>query len=101
MGASNGTAPAGLPVSINELQLHVLAALAQFERERIAERVKAGLERARSQGKTLGRPRKSVPEATIAAVRGLSVREAAKRLGVSPATAYRWMFQKTSADPYD
>jgi len=39
------------------LQLHVLAALAEVERARIAERVKAGLERARSQGKRLARPR--------------------------------------------
>jgi excisionase family DNA binding protein len=30
-------------------------------------------------------------------VRGLSVREAAKQLGVSPATAHRWLSQKTSA----
>ncbi|HAK55572.1 MAG TPA: hypothetical protein DCP38_08835 [Acidobacteria bacterium] len=37
----------------------------------------------------------------MAPVRGLSVRKAAKRLGVSPATAYRWMFQKTSRDRED
>jgi len=39
------TTPAG------KLQLHVLAALSEFERGRIQERVKAGLVRARSQGK--------------------------------------------------
>src|SRR5262245_3347981 len=33
-----------------KLQLHVLAALAEFERERIRERVVAGLQRARAQG---------------------------------------------------
>ena len=42
------TTPAG------KLQLHILAALAEFERERIRERVLAGLQRARSQGKRLG-----------------------------------------------
>ena len=36
------------------LQLHILAALSEFERSRIAERVLAGLERARKQGKRLG-----------------------------------------------
>ena len=36
--------------------------------------------------------------ATLAPVRGLSVREAAKRLGVSPTTAYRWLFRKTSSE---
>src|SRR5688500_6016982 len=45
------TTPAG------KLQLHILAALAEFERERIRERVMAGLQRARGQGKRLGRPR--------------------------------------------
>src|SRR5438105_2404380 len=38
------------------LQLHVLAALAEFERARIAERVRAGLARLRASGQRLGRP---------------------------------------------
>ena len=83
------TTPAG------RLQLHVLAALAEFERARIAERVKAGLARAKRQGTRLGRPVKVIPEAVVRPVRGLSVREAARRLGVSPSTAHRWL---TSAD---
>src|SRR6266571_6203541 len=45
------TTPAG------KLQLHILAALAEFEKGRIRERVLAGLARARTQGKRLGRPR--------------------------------------------
>lgn len=85
------TTPAG------RLQLHVLAALAEFERARIAERVVAGLARARKQGKRLGRPEKIVPERVLAPVRGLSVREAARRLGVSPATAHRWLSRKPSS----
>ena len=77
------------------LQLHILAALAEFERARIAERVAAGLARARQHGTRLGRPEKVVPESVLGSVRGLSVREAARRLGVSPATAHRWLSQKT------
>ena len=77
------------------LQLHILAALAEFERARIAERVAAGLARARRNGTRLGRPEKHVPESVLGSVRGLSVREAARRLGVSPATAHRWLSQKT------
>ena len=46
----DATTPAG------RLQLHVLGAIAEFERERIKERVLAGLQRARKQGKRLGRP---------------------------------------------
>jgi len=45
------TTPAG------KLQLHILAALAEFERERIRERVVAGLRRAKAQGTRLGRPK--------------------------------------------
>ena len=79
------------------LQLHILAALAEFERARIAERVAAGLARARQNGTRLGRPEKVVPESVLGSVRGLSVREAARRLGVSPATAHRWLSQETSS----
>ncbi len=85
------TTPAG------RLQLHVLGAIAEFERARIAERVRAGLVRAKSQGVRLGRPERQVPESVLAPVRGLSVRAAATRLGVSPATAHRWLSQKSSA----
>src|ERR1019366_10219816 len=63
------TTPAG------KLQMHILGAIAEFERERIRERVMAGLQRARAQGRRLGRPRKT--PATIA-VPGGSVREAAR-----------------------
>jgi DNA invertase Pin-like site-specific DNA recombinase len=78
----DATTPAG------KLQLHVLGAIAEFERARIAERVKLGLQRARAQGKQLGRPRKT--QSTIA-VPGGSVREAARRWGVSTSTAARWI----------
>src|SRR6476659_5177439 len=40
-----------------KLQLHILSAIAEFERSRIQERVVAGLARARAQGRKLGRPR--------------------------------------------
>ena len=46
-----------LSTPAGRLQAGLLAAVAQFERERIGERVVAGLQRARTQGKRLGRPR--------------------------------------------
>src|SRR5262249_10461063 len=76
------TTPAG------KLQMHILAALAEFEREGIQERVLAGLERARVQGKPLGRPR---THRAAVAVPGGSVRAAAKAWGVSKSTAARWI----------
>src|ERR1700751_6223282 len=48
----DATTPAG------KLQMHILGAIAEFERGRIRERVVAGLRRAKAQGKRLGRPRK-------------------------------------------
>ena len=73
----DATTPAG------RLQLHILGAIAEFERGRIVERVKAGLARARAQGKTLGRPRVS----RVRVPYGLTVRGAAQAWGVSKSTA--------------
>lgn len=72
------------------LQLHILAALAEFERSRIQERVKAGLARVRAKGRRLGRPRARVPVERLQAVEGLSVRRAADQLQVSRSTVQRW-----------
>jgi len=78
------TTPAG------RLQLHVLGALAEFERARIAERVKAGLARAKANGQRLGRPKAVVPTARLAVVAHLSTRQAANQLRVSVSTVKRW-----------
>lgn len=40
------------------LMFTMISAFAQFERDMISERTMAGLDRARAQGKTLGRPKK-------------------------------------------
>jgi DNA invertase Pin-like site-specific DNA recombinase len=71
------------------LQLHVLAALAEFERARIAERVRAGLARVRASGKRLGRPAADLPLADISRTAHLSVRDAAASLGVSRSVVHR------------
>jgi DNA invertase Pin-like site-specific DNA recombinase len=81
------TTPAG------KLQLHILAALAEFERGRIRERVMAGLQRARMQGKRLGRPQSMVPIDRVEGVSRLSIDEAALTLGVSRSTLKRWRRQ--------
>ena len=47
-----------LSTAAGRLMANVLAAMANFERDRIRERTMLGLARARAQGKTLGRPRK-------------------------------------------
>ena len=89
----DATTPAG------KLQLHILGAIAEFERARIQERVMAGLARARSQGRRLGRPPREVPMADLDAVRGLPERKAAKRLGVPRATLQRLLARNPVKPP--
>ncbi len=72
-----------LSTAAGRLQLHILGALASFERERLRERVLCGLARARAQGKRLGRQPHDISADRLASVEHLSVREAAKALGVS------------------
>ncbi len=69
----------------------IISAVAQLERDIIAERVKAGLRRARENGKKLGRPRVTVDADKIAALRaqGHSWREIAEELGIGKGTAQR------------
>jgi putative DNA-invertase from lambdoid prophage Rac len=80
----DATTPAG------KLQMHILGAIAEFERERIRERVLAGLQRARRQGKRLGRPQARPPIERLQKLAGLTVPVAAERLGVSHSTIKRW-----------
>jgi DNA invertase Pin-like site-specific DNA recombinase len=68
----------------------VLGAVAELERNLIAERVKAGLRNARAKGKILGRPRKIANTDEINRLRsqGASWRAVGTALGVSAATAF-------------
>lgn len=71
--------------------ISILATIAKQERIRISERVKAGLDRARSRGKHLGRPRVVLDASKIHALRaqGLSWANIADRLDVGEGTVYR------------
>ncbi len=69
----------------------IVAAIAQLERSLIAERVRAGLRRARAEGRRLGRPPVQVDPARLESTvrRGLSVRDGAKELGISASSYAR------------
>jgi len=69
----------------------IISAVAQLERDIIAERVKAGLRRARENGKKLGRPRVAVDVTKIAALRdeGHSWARISRELGIGKGTAQR------------
>ena len=65
----------------------MMGVFAEFERAMIQERVRAGLARARSEGKRLGRP-PIAPEALATPGRP-GIRVIAERLGVNPSTVQR------------
>jgi len=69
----------------------IISAVAQLERDIIAERVKAGLRRAKENGKKLGRPSKKVDRYEIRRLRseGRSLRQIAAELNVSKNTVAR------------
>ncbi len=71
-----------------KLLFGILGEIAEFERSLIIERTKAGLQRAKAQGKRLGRPRVAVDRARILELRaqGLGYRKIADELGVSHQT---------------
>ena len=75
------------------LMVHLIASLAEFERELTIERTIAGLEAAKARGANLGRPTVWTPQraeaATALLAAGATVTQAAAALGVSRATIYR------------
>ena len=75
-----------------KLVFHVVGSVAEFERDIIKERVRAGLANARRNGKKLGRPSilaKISPIVYILKEKGLSNRMIAHKLGVGEATVRR------------
>jgi len=73
------------------LMFQIIAAMAEFERALIQERVRSGLQNAKRRGKRLGRPPVAVDRARIARLRsnGASIRTIAAQLGVSRATVHK------------
>lgn len=67
------------------LLFHLLGAFAEFERNILRDRVKAGLANARTKGRKLGRPGKEVDPTTIEELKksGKTIREISKELGLS------------------
>jgi DNA invertase Pin-like site-specific DNA recombinase len=71
----------------------IFAALAEFERELIAERTRAGLEAARARGRKGGRPRKMTRTTLKMAMTAMAdpksvAEDVAKRLGITTTTLY-------------
>jgi DNA invertase Pin-like site-specific DNA recombinase len=76
------------------LMSHIIGAMAEFERELIRERVKAGLDNARRKGKKIGR--KAVPPVDMAKIidvhkqsPALSIRDVARTLGFKKSLVHK------------
>ena len=80
-----------------KLVFSIFAALAEFERNLIRERTKAGLESARARGRLGGRPTKTSDDSRVKMACSLynagdlSVDEICNEVGISKATLYRWL----------
>ena len=79
-----------------EMVFGFLASLAQFESSLISERVKAGMQRAKEEGKHVGRP--PIPEATQERIgelreQGVSINQISKRLDIAYGTAWNYVQQ--------
>jgi DNA invertase Pin-like site-specific DNA recombinase len=74
---------------------HVMASLAQMERELIVERTRAGLDAARQKGRIGGRRRRMTDSKIESAKKlladGMSSKDVARNFGVSIPTLYRWV----------
>lgn len=76
---------------VRPLLLSIFSWVAQQERERLIERTNAGLDKAREEGKTLGRPKRAVDldEALRLRKDGLTIAQVAKKLKVGTGTLHR------------
>ena len=89
--------------SAGRLQFHIFGALAEFEKEIIRERTRAGLAAARARGRLSGRPSLVTAE-KLAAARTMraqkhTMAEISTALGISRATLYRHL--ALGAEPHD
>jgi DNA invertase Pin-like site-specific DNA recombinase len=80
-----------------ELIFHVMASLAQFESSLISQRVKAGMARAKAQGKQISRPK--LPQTKLQEIlklqeTGLSMNQISIRSGVAYGTVYNYLAKK-------
>lgn len=78
-----------------QLVFHILAALAEFERNVIRERVEAGLQAARAKGRTGGRQRidgaKLEQAVKLMAANTLSIKEIGALVGIRRTTLYHYL----------
>lgn len=84
-----------------ELIFHVMASLAQFESSLISQRVRAGMARAKAQGKHIARPRIAMvkqEQIKLLYQSGLSINRISKQIEVAYGTVYNYI-QRIKKEP--
>ncbi|CAM3724803.1 recombinase family protein [Alicyclobacillus pomorum] len=85
-----------------KLVFTIFAGLAEFERDMISERTKAGLESARARGRKGGRPAKDEDKVKLALkmydTKQYSITEITKATGISKTTLYRYIKERSNAN---
>ena len=78
---------------MGRLAFQIFAAIAEFERELIRERVRSGMAEAKAKGKHVGRPSRNLEQATIRQMRALGAtwQAVAEALGVGESTCRKFM----------
>lgn len=84
--------------AMGQMMFNIFAAFAQFERDLISERTRAGLAAARRKGRTGGRPKGLSKEAKTKAAAAetlyrsdMPIKQIAEQLGISQSTLYRYL----------
>ena len=84
-----------LDSAFGELQLHIIAGMARFERALIVERTREGMAAAKARGVEFGRKpaldAQGLQEALYLIGEGMGVEEAAQHVGVGRSTMYRYV----------
>jgi len=98
LGGADLTSPAG------KMTMGVIAAVAEFERDLLVERTQSGLARAKSQGKTLGRPQSltasAIKDVEARLAQGEAVAALAREYGTSRQSIMRIRKARTITDTY-
>jgi DNA invertase Pin-like site-specific DNA recombinase len=91
VGFVSVTEPFDTSTPSGKLLLHIVSAMAEFERSLLIERVKSGVAAARRRGARLGRPKAGLDMDRLRELRaqGLSVRKIAETLNVGSSTIQR------------
>jgi DNA invertase Pin-like site-specific DNA recombinase len=91
VGFVSVTEPFDTSTPSGKLLLHIVSAMAEFERSLLIERVKSGVAAARRRGARLGRPRARLDMDRLRELRaqGLSVRKIAEEMNVGSSTVQR------------